>query len=98
MNKIKSWFFFGLLVCHMVCHDWPTWHTVSFDFFSSNWESTEGLKPKVLQTTGTNAKQKKAQRSMPKLCESAGLNIHLNHLEMIHLKTQNITNFNILNT
>jgi hypothetical protein len=33
---------------------------------------TEGLKAKVLQSAGTNAKQKKAQGPMPKLGESAG--------------------------
>jgi len=32
---------------------------------------TKGLKPKVLQSAGTNAKQKKAHGPMPKLSESA---------------------------
>jgi len=29
--KLKSWIFF-LLLCHVACHDWSTWHTVSFGF------------------------------------------------------------------
>jgi len=42
-----------------------------FVFF--NRDLTEGLKPKVLQTAETNAKQKKAQRPMSQLSESAGI-------------------------
>ena len=40
--------------------------------FFFNWELIEGLKPKVLESAGTKAKQKKAQGPMPKLAESAG--------------------------
>jgi len=59
MNKliIKKLKFF--LVCHVACNDWSMWHTVSFPFFNKN--LTEGLKPKNLETAGTNAKQKKCR-------------------------------------
>lgn len=40
--------------------------------FFLNGKLTEGLKPKVLESAGTNTKQKKAQGPMPKLGESAG--------------------------
>lgn len=40
--------------------------------FFFNGKLTEGLKPKVLESTGTNVKQKKAQGPMPKMGESAG--------------------------
>jgi len=53
-------------MCHVACHDWFTWHTVSFGFFF-NWDLTEGLKPKVLQTAGTNAKQKKSAGTNAKI-------------------------------
>jgi len=59
------------LVCHVACHDWSTWHTVSFFFFFNRY-LIEGLKPKVLQRAGTNTKQKKARRPKLKLGESAG--------------------------
>jgi len=35
-------------------------------FFFFNLDLTEGSKPKILQSAGTNAKQKKVQKPMPK--------------------------------
>jgi len=58
-NNNKKIGIFCLLVCHVACNHWATWHTVIFVFFF-NLDLREGAITKLLQSVRTNVKQKNA--------------------------------------
>jgi hypothetical protein len=77
-------------VCHLACHDWATWHTISFVIFF-NGKLTEGLKAKVLQSAGTNAKKKKSRDQCQNWAKVQGLNTHLSQKKLTQFNKESKT-------